>query len=263
MAAFIFAAQMINFPVAGGTSGHLLGATLAFIVLGPWLGLLVMTAVIALQALLFQDGGLVTMGANILVMGIVPGFVGYGIYQLAANRGRTLKLMLAGVGAWFSVVAAAFVTAVLLGLSGTANMALVVPLMVGIHMLIGGGEALITVAALSFVMRSRPQVLGVAGAGKGGRWLLAGIGIILLILLVSPFASSSPDGLEWVAEQQAFVDSALAAPYSILADYSVPALGDSELSTILAGLGGADLVAGFVLLAGRLLGRRHNDRRPL
>ena len=72
MGAFIFAAQMINFPVAGGTSGHFIGATLAFVVLGPWLGLLTMTAVIALQALLSQDGGLVVMGANILIMGLVP-----------------------------------------------------------------------------------------------------------------------------------------------------------------------------------------------
>jgi cobalt/nickel transport system permease protein len=77
MGAFIFAAQMINFPVAGGTSGHFIGAALAFIILGPWLGLLTMTAVIALQALLFQDGGLVVMGANILVMGVVPGFRGW------------------------------------------------------------------------------------------------------------------------------------------------------------------------------------------
>ena len=77
MAAFIFAAQMLNFPVAGGTSGHFVGAALAFIVLGPWLGLLAMTAVIAVQALLFQDGGLLVMGANILVMGVVPGFLGH------------------------------------------------------------------------------------------------------------------------------------------------------------------------------------------
>ena len=81
MAAFIFAAQMINFPVAGGTSGHLLGGALAAIVLGPWAGMLVMTAVIAVQALLFQDGGLVVMGANILNMGLLTAAVGYGLYR--------------------------------------------------------------------------------------------------------------------------------------------------------------------------------------
>ena len=102
MGAFIFAAQMINFPVAGGTSGHFIGAALAFIVLGPWLGLLTMTAVVALQALLFQDGGLVVMGANILIMGLVPGFTGYQVYRLALSGGEAsssgsfLHLALAG-----------------------------------------------------------------------------------------------------------------------------------------------------------------------
>jgi len=153
MAAFIFAGQMINFPVAGGTSGHLIGATLAFVVLGPWLGMLAMTAVIVLQALLFQDGGLVVMGANVLVMGIVPGMVGYGVYQLAKGKGKRLQAGLVGFGAWLSVVVAALVTAVLLGFSGTTSFALAIPAMTGVHMLIGIGEALVTVAALGFIAR--------------------------------------------------------------------------------------------------------------
>ena len=256
MAAFIFAAQMINFPVAGGTSGHLIGAALAFIVLGPWLGLLAMTAVIVLQALLFQDGGLVVMGANILVMGIIPGFVGYGVYQMANGYGRTTKFVAAGVGAWLSVVAAAGVTAFLLGFSGTTNLALVLPLMIGIHMLIGLGEALITVAALTFIMSARPQLLGAQANGKGGRWLLAGLGLALLVVFLAPFASGNPDGLEWVAGQQAFLNTAVAAPFSILSDYTVPVLGDSGNSTIVAGLIGALLVAGIVVGIGRLLGRK-------
>jgi len=261
MAAFIFAAQMINFPVAGGTSGHLLGAALAFMVLGPWLGLLVMTAVITMQALLFQDGGLLTMGANILIMGIVPGFVGYGIYQLAASRNRRLKMAAAGMAAWLSVVAGAFVTAFLLGISGTANLALVVPLMVGVHMLIGVGEALITVAALAFVTRTRPQLMAAAAPAKGGRWLLAGMGIICLILLLSPFASSSPDGLEWVARQQSFIDKAVDAPYTILPDYTTPFIGEGGLSTVIAGLVGVVLVAVFVLVVSRFIGKRHDQQQ--
>lgn len=258
MAAFIFAGQMINFPVAGGTSGHLVGAALAFIVLGPWLGLLAMTAVIALQALLFQDGGLVVMGANILVMGIIPGFVGYGAYQMASKYGRTVKLAAAGVGAWLSVVAAAAVTAFLLGFSGTTNLALVLPLMIGIHMVIGLGEALITVAALAFIMSARPQMLDEQAADKGGRWVLAGLGIALLVVLLAPFASGHPDGLEWVAEQRAFLDTAVDAPFSLLSDYTVPMLGETGGSTILAGLIGALLVAGIVVGIGRLLGRKAN-----
>ena len=104
MAAFIFAAQMLNFPVAGGTSGHLIGATLSFVVLGPWVGTLAMTAVISLQALIFQDGGLVVMGANILVMGIVPGFVGYGLFQMVKNQSRGVQLGATAVAAWLSVM---------------------------------------------------------------------------------------------------------------------------------------------------------------
>ncbi len=255
MAAFIFAAQMLNFPVAGGTSGHLVGAALAFIVLGPWLGLLVMTAVIALQALLFQDGGLIVMGANILVMGIVPGFVGYGVYRLAANRSKSLKLAVAGVGAWLSVVAAALVTALLLAFSGTANLSVVVPVMVGVHMLIGIGEALVTVAALAFIMRSRPALLDESAASAGGRWVLAGLGIALLVVLFAPLASPHPDGLEWVAGQQGFLETALDAPYELLPDYTIPGLGETGLSTIVAGIVGVLAVTAVIMLVGRLLKR--------
>src|SRR5512141_170872 len=105
MAAFIFAAQMINFPVAGGTSGHLLGGALAAITLGPWAGMLVMTAVIMVQGVLFQDGGLLVMGANILNMGLVTVAVGYGLYRAVPSGNRTLKLTVAGIAAWLSVMA--------------------------------------------------------------------------------------------------------------------------------------------------------------
>src|SRR5512139_1813425 len=107
MAAFIFAAQMINFPVAGGTSGHLLGGALAAIMLGPWAGMLVMTAVIAVQALLFQDGGLLVMGANILNMGLVTAAIGYGLYRSISGGSLMLKLIVAGIAAWLSVMAGA------------------------------------------------------------------------------------------------------------------------------------------------------------
>lgn len=260
LAAFIFAAQMINFPVAGGTSGHLIGATLAFILLGPWLGLLVMTAVIALQALLFQDGGYVVMGANILVMGIVPGFVGYGVYQLVRRRPHTLKVVGAGVGAWLSIVAASFVTALLLAFSSTASLAFVAPLMVGVHMLIGIGEALVTAAALTYVTQSRPGLLVENQPAAGGRWTLAGLGIALLVVLLAPFASTSPDGLEWVAGQQAFLDRALEAPYTLLPDYTIPGLGETGLSTILAGAAGVLLVAVIVYGIGRVLNRPNRFR---
>lgn len=256
MAAFIFAAQMINFPVAGGTSGHFVGAALAFIVLGPWLGILVMTAVIAVQALLFQDGGLVVMGANILVMGVIPGFVAYWVYQFARGRSRGVQLAVAGVAAWLSVMAAALVTGLLLAFSGTSSLAVVLPAMLGVHALIGLGEALITVAALAFIGRVRPALLEDGHAVGWGGWVVGGLAIAAIIVLAAPFASGHPDGLEWVAETTGFLDTAQDAPYSILPDYTIPALGETGLSTIVAGLVGILLVAGVVFLAARLLQRR-------
>src|SRR5918996_4480394 len=137
MAAFIFAAQMINFPVAGGTSGHLLGGALAAITLGPWAGMLVMTAVIAVQALLIQDGGLLVMGANILNMGLITAAIGYGLYRGVLGSSRGTKLAVAGVAAWLSVMAGAGASSVTLWLSGTSNLQTVVLAMLGVHALIG------------------------------------------------------------------------------------------------------------------------------
>ena len=107
MAAFIFAAQMINFPVVVGTSGHLLGGTLAAVTLGPWAGMLVMTSVIVVQGLLLQDGGLLVMGANILNMGLLTVTVSYGLYRLVAGGSRGLRLLITGIAAWLSVMTAA------------------------------------------------------------------------------------------------------------------------------------------------------------
>ena len=165
MAAFIFAAQMINFPVAGGTSGHLVGGALAAIILGPWAAIIVMTAVVGLQALLFQDGGLVVLGVNLMMMSIVSSLSGYGIYYLARRiTGQASKTTLfAGgfVSAWVSVMVAAIVAAFALALSGTSPLSLALPALAGVHALIGIGEGLITVFALSFIRAARPQLLQV------------------------------------------------------------------------------------------------------
>ncbi|HSB03397.1 MAG TPA: energy-coupling factor ABC transporter permease, partial [Anaerolineales bacterium] len=194
MAAFIFAAQMINFPVAGGTSGHLLGGALAAMTLGPWAGMLVMTAVIAVQGLLFQDGGLLVMGANILNMGLVTVVVGYGLYRAVPAGNRTLKLTVAGIAAWLSVMAGALFTSLQLWLSGTSQLQVVIPAMLAVHALIGLGEALITVAALTLIFQTRPDLLGKDSASaKGSRgWVVAGILIALVVVLLSPFASANP-----------------------------------------------------------------------
>lgn len=258
MAAFIFAAQMINFPVAGGTSGHLLGGALAAIVLGPWAGMLVMTAVIAVQGLLFQDGGLLAMGANILNMGLLTAAIGYGLYRSVMSKSTGTKLAVAGVAAWLSVMAGALATALQLWLSGASNLQTVTIAMLGVHALIGIGEALITVAALSFIFRTRPDLLGEGSESvKGGRgWIIAGVVIALVVVLLSPLASAHPDGLERVAIDIGFIDAGQSAPYQIIPDYTLPFLGETPLSTILAGSIGALIVLGIAIVTGRSLQKK-------
>lgn len=258
MAAFIFAAQMLNFPVAGGTSGHLLGGALAAITLGPWAGMLVMTAVIAVQGLLFQDGGLLVMGANILNMGLLTAAIGYGLFRSVMNKSQTTKLAVAGVAAWLSVMTGALATALQLWLSGTSNLQTVVIAMLSVHALIGIGEALITVAALSFILRTRPDLLGEGSASaEGGRgWVVAGVVIVLVVVLLSPLASASPDGLERVAEDIGFISAGQSAPYEIIPDYTLPFLGETPLSTIVAGAIGVLVVLGIAFVAGRSLQKK-------
>jgi cobalt/nickel transport system permease protein len=167
-AAFIFAAQMINFPVFGGTSGHLLGAVLAAVLLGPWAATLVMASVIAVQGLVFQDGGLLAMGANIVNMGLVGTIGGYAIYRtltrLLGGEERA-RMPAAAVAAWSAVMLGAAVTSIELVVSGTTTLAVVLPAMLGTHALIGVGEALITVSALALIHNARPDLLHLREAG--------------------------------------------------------------------------------------------------
>lgn len=272
MAAFIFAAQMLNFPVAGGTSGHLIGGALAAIILGPWAAILVMTAVVGLQALLFQDGGLLVMGVNLLNMSIVSVLAGYGTYWVSQRLGGGgyTSLMAGGfAAAWVSVVASSATTAVALSLSGTSPLAVALPAILGFHMLIGIGEGLITVFALSFIRQARPQLLGArpnAGADaaavvasvddggrgrtalRGARLWAAGYVIAIALVMLAPFASGSPDGLERVAEDSGFMSAALSAPYSIISDYQLPGVQNEAVATALAGVVGVTVV--YLLVAG-------------
>lgn len=165
-AAFIFAAQMLNFPVAGGTSGHFLGAGLAAILLGPWLASLVMAVVISAQAFVFADGGITALGANILNMGIVGallvGLLVGGVLRVLPRRRSTL-LVAAGAGAWLAVMLGAAATSLELAISGTVPLGTVLPAMLGVHALIGLGEAVVTVGAVSAVLATRPDLLAVPG----------------------------------------------------------------------------------------------------
>jgi len=162
LAAFIFAAQMLNFPVAGGTSGHFVGAALAAILLGPWASVLIMSSVLIVQCLIFQDGGLLALGANIFNMGVVSVFISYYIYKgiyAISRQSKAGMLTGAGIASWFSVVIAALACAAELALSGTAPWEIAIAAMGGIHMVIGVGEGLITGAVLSLVMATRADLL--------------------------------------------------------------------------------------------------------
>lgn len=162
-AAFIFAAQMINFPIPGGTSGHLLGGTLAGVLLGPWAGSLVMAVVFIVQAVVFQDGGITVLGANITNMGLIGTFFGYYLYRIiryALGRDSWKGIGIGtAVAAWTSVAIASILCGIQLALSGTIPLGIALAAMAGWHVLIGIGEALITVVAVSFVWRNRPDLI--------------------------------------------------------------------------------------------------------
>jgi cobalt/nickel transport system permease protein len=263
LAAFIFAAQAFNFPVAAGTSGHLLGGALAAILMGPWAAGLMMSAVVILQGLVFQDGGLLVMGWNMINMGFITAFVGFAVYGLVRKvvRERAMGQMVgAFVAAWISVEVAAMATAVELAASGTFPLNLALPAMAGVHALIGLGEAIITTGAIAFLQAVRPDVLE-RGERESGRLassaVAVGLGLALIVACLSPLASSAPDGLLTVAGVGGFAHLERAAPFEILPGYSLPSVLNPALATALAVILGTLLVFCLGWLIGRLaVGRR-------
>ncbi len=257
LAAFIFAAQAFNFPVAGGTSGHFLGGALAAILLGPWPALLVMAAVIGLQGLIFQDGGLLAMGANIFVMGVVTVWTGYFVFQALQRFNRAVATFAAG---WVSVVMAAVVTAFLLALSGTASLGVVLTAMAGVHVLIGIGEGVITAAAVALVRSALPGMFGqqVTGRKTDASTILAGGVVVALVVGIMAvfFASPDPDGLERVAEDKGFLDVAQGPAFNIIPDYVVPGVPNETLAAVIAIILGTLLLFAVGYGIARLLRRR-------
>jgi cobalt/nickel transport system permease protein len=158
-AAFVFAAQMLNFPVAGGTSGHFLGAALAAILLGPWLACLTMAVVLGVQAFVFADGGITALGANVLNMGVIGALVVGGIMHHARRLAPQAIVPITAIGAWLAVMLGATATSLELAISGTVPLGTVLPAMLGTHAVIGVGEAIITVAAVSAVLSTRPDLV--------------------------------------------------------------------------------------------------------
>jgi len=219
--------------------------------------MLIMTAVLTVQALLFQDGGLLALGANILNMGLLAVIVSYGLYRLAAGRSRFIRLAATGIAAWLAVITGALATSLQLWLSGTARLELVLPAMLAVHALIGLGEAFITITTLAFIERTRPDLVQVTSRSNGSRGLvLAGLGISLLVVILSPLASIAPDGLERVALRLGFSTSAQTPTFKLLPNYSLPFLGRTSLATILAGVVGLLIVTGLVLLLAHSLRKK-------
>lgn len=214
MAAFVFAAQMVNFPVASGTTGHLLGGTLAAILLGPWAGSVVMAAVIVFQALL-GDGGLTVLGPNIFNMGIIGTLLAYFVYRAMLGSGAsspTRVVAASSFAAWLAVVLASVFAGLQLAVSGTAAIERALPAMLLTHMAIGLGEALITAGVVAFVLKTRPDLLydrAPAAARPVGRVpILAGLAaslVVALFLSLLPTLWDYPDGLEYVGYEQGFV----------------------------------------------------------
>ena len=176
-AAFVFAAQMLNFPVAGGTSGHLMGGALAAVLVGPYTGLLCLTVVLAVQSLLFADGGITALGANVVLMGVVTVVVGYGVFravQLVLPKRLSMVAPAAAIGALASVGASAATFVVLYALGGVVPIPFdtLLAAMLGVHALIGIGEAVITVAAVSAVLASRPDLIAMRVPSETARSVL-------------------------------------------------------------------------------------------
>lgn len=262
-AAFLFAAQMLNFPVAGGTSGHLIGAVLAAVLLGPSAAVVVMSAVLILQCFMFADGGVTALGANIFNMALVAPGVGYAVYwaiRRLAGAGRRSRLFATAFASWCSTVVTAAACAGELALSGTVAWTVSFPAMTGVHMLIGIGEALITTLVIATIDQVRPELLLEHGQSdlSSSRAKLTAYGLLIslaLAVFLAPVACAWPDGLEKVAAALGFEHQAAEAPVlaSPLPDYAVPGISSAVLSTAVAGSVGTLVAFVLAYMLARLL----------
>jgi cobalt/nickel transport system permease protein len=297
VAAFIFAVQMLNFPVAAGTSGHLLGGALAAILVGPYTGVLCVSVVLLMQGILFADGGLTALGVNITDMAVVTTVVAYAVFRGLVKvlpRGRGSITAASFVAAVLSVPAAAAAFTLIYAVGGTTDVSLgkVATAMIGVHVLIGIGEAAITALTVGAVVAVRPDlVYGARGlqqklklrvgdelvdvpdtapvaAARSHRkvWITGLVTSLVLAGFVSFYASASPDGLEKVAADKG-IDAKTeehATADSPLADYGVKDVEDARLSGGLAGVIGV----GVTVVAGSTVfwavrRRRNADTSPV
>lgn len=288
VSAFVFAVQMLNFPVGIGTSGHLMGGALAAVLVGPWTAVICLAVVVTLQALLFADGGVSALGTNIFLIGIVTVVVGYLVAKavMAVLPKRASSAVPAAVvGALVSVPATAMVFVALYAVGGAAKLDLgqLTTFMLGWHVAIGAGEALITGLTVGAVVATRPDLVrlarryrtnlvltdadgtsrevtaapisdGVRRIGLG--WVAGALGVCLVLAgIVSSWASANPDGLEYVADRLGFLGTAedSAVANSPFGDYAVAGIDNPYLATGLAGVVGVLVALAIGLLIARLV----------
>lgn len=276
-AAFVFAAQMVNFPIGAGVSGHLIGGALAAVLLGPWVGTLVVAVVVLVQALLFADGGITALGYNVLNMAIVPAMGGWAVFRLGRrllpDRMSSVPVA-AGIAAFASVVLAslAFSLEWLFGASAPVPFDRVLTAMLGVHAVIGVGEGIITGFVIAAVVASRPDlVAGARGLARGhtgsrsiGRFVAGAVIVTLLVAVgVSQFAVDDPDGLESVAARQGFEEQAgeHALSSSLFADYATAGVNNQQVSLAAAGIAG--VLVTLAVGSGVVLAVRRRDSAPV
>ena len=270
MAAFLFAAQMVNFPVFPGVSGHLLGGLLASVLLGPWAGACSVGAVLIVQCLVFSDGGLTALGANFLNMGLIGAIGGYAIYApiRRAIGGRRGVLLGAMIAAWLSVILAAGAFAVELSAGGREAFLPVLGWMAMIHAAIGLGEALITGVVVRFVLLTRPDLIhqpeakGPTPVVRWGQVAFAGVAAALAVaVFLAPFASASPDGLEHVGARFGFLrENTPSFLRGLIPDYKFGLFGGEKFRIATALAGAVGTVGVFVV--GSILARSFAGRKP-
>jgi cobalt/nickel transport system permease protein len=272
-AAFLFAAQMVNFPVAGGTSGHLMGGVLVAALLGPSAAVVVLTTVLIVQCFLFADGGVSALGANVLNMGILGAGGGFLVFSLVASRmkgsrGRVTAIAFAG---WCSTVLASIGCAGELAWSRTVTWSAGFTMMTGTHMLVGIGEGAISALAYLAIQRTRPDLIPeLAKSAKSAksdrhaaprrRGELLGYGLLVALAIavfVAPFACPLPDGLQVVAAKLGFDQrSAGTAFHGVAPDYRMTGIHSAAGATALAGALGTVVVFGLAVLLGHVLVRK-------
>lgn len=245
----IFAAQMVNFPIQVGTSGHVLGAALAAIVLGPWRGMLTLAVVLAVQCFVFGDGGASTLGANVLNMAVAGTLTAWALYTPITRRvaGARGQLLGAAVAAFGSVLASATLCSLELAASGTYPLAEVFSAMIGVHAVIGLSEAMITVAILALALAAGATHRPLSTRGVMACGLIAAIAVAGLL---APLASSAPDGLDRVAEDLQFAGLATSS-WALAPEYAAPGVGWPALAVALAGIAGVV----FVFVSSYTVGR--------